>query len=30
VKRDQQRLAEKFKGINIVNDQISTWAKRVY
>jgi len=30
VKREQQRLSEKFKGINIVNDQVSSWAKRVY
>ena len=29
-KRDYQMLQEKYKKINIVNDQISGWAKRVY
>mmetsp|Transcript_41915 Transcript_41915/g.64151 ORF Transcript_41915/g.64151 Transcript_41915/m.64151 type:complete len:183 (-) Transcript_41915:55-603(-) len=29
-KKDYQLLHEKFKKINIVNDQISGWAKRVY
>lgn len=30
VKKEQQKLAERFKGINIVNDQISNWAKKCY
>ena len=25
-----QKLQDRFKRINIVNDQIATWAKRVY
>ena len=29
-KKDYQILQEKYKKINIVNDQISGWAKRVY
>ena len=24
------RLGERFKGINIVNDQVSNWSKRIY
>jgi hypothetical protein len=28
--KDYQMLQEKFKKVNIVNDQISGWAKRVY
>lgn len=24
------KLSEKFKGVNIVNDQVTNWAKRVY
>jgi len=30
VKKDQFAIMEKFKRINIVNDQISGWAKRVF
>lgn len=30
VEKEHQRLGERFKGINIVNDQISNWAKRIY
>jgi hypothetical protein len=29
-KKDYLLLQEKYKKINIVNDQISGWAKRVY
>ena len=25
-----QKLQDRFKRINIVNDQIATWAKRVF
>lgn len=28
--KEHQRLGDRFKGINIVNDQISNWAKRIY
>lgn len=28
--KEHHRLSERFKGINIVNDQISLWAKKVY
>lgn len=28
--KEHQRLNERFKGINIVNDQVSNWAKRIY
>ena len=24
------RLGDRFKGINIVNDQVSNWSKRIY
>ena len=30
VNREAQHLSEKFKGINIVNDRITSWSKRVY
>lgn len=30
VLKEHQKLGERFKGINIVNDQISNWAKRIY
>jgi len=30
VLKEHQRLNDRFKGINIVNDQISNWAKRIY
>jgi len=30
VLKEHQRLGDRFKGINIVNDQISNWAKRIY
>lgn len=30
VKKDYQTLQEKFKRINIVNDQISGWARRCF
>ena len=30
VLKEHQRLSDRFKGINIVNDQISNWAKRIY
>lgn len=30
VHKEQQKLSERFKGINIVNDQISNWAKKCY
>ena len=30
VQRDYQQLLERFKKINIVNDQVSNWAKRCY
>jgi hypothetical protein len=30
VKKDYGSLLEKFKKINIVNDQVSGWAKRVF
>jgi hypothetical protein len=30
VKKDYSATQEKFKRINIVNDQISGWAKRVF
>jgi hypothetical protein len=29
-KKEYNLLAEKYKKINIVNDQISGWAKRVH
>jgi len=28
--KDFSQLQEKFKKVNIVNDQVSSWAKRVY
>lgn len=28
--KEHNRLQERFKGINIVNDQICNWAKRIY
>lgn len=28
--KDFSQLGDRFKRINIVNDQISNWAKRVY
>ena len=30
MKREYAMLQEKFKRVNIVNDQVSTWARRVY
>ena len=30
VQADQQKLQERFKKVNIVNDQISNWAKRCF
>jgi hypothetical protein len=30
VMKESNRLGERFKGINIVNDQISNWAKRIF
>lgn len=30
VLKEHHRLNDRFKGINIVNDQISNWAKRIY
>jgi len=30
VMKEHQKLGERFKGINIVNDQITSWAKRIY
>ena len=30
VMKEHQKLGERFKGINIVNDQIIGWAKRIY
>lgn len=30
VNRDYQQLQERFKKINIVNDQVSNWARRCY
>jgi len=30
VKKDHSALMEKFKRINIVNDQVSGWARRVF
>ena len=30
LKKDFEMLQEKYKRVNIVSDQISTWAKRVY
>ena len=29
VLKEYNRLSDRFKGINIVNDQISNWAKRI-
>jgi len=28
--KEYQQLSDRFKRINIVNDQVSGWAKRVY
>lgn len=28
--RDYNQMLEKFKKVNIVNDQVTSWAKRVY
>lgn len=30
IKKDYQAMQERFKRINIVNDQVSNWARRVY
>jgi predicted RNase H-like nuclease (RuvC/YqgF family) len=30
VKKDYEILGDRFKRVNIVNDQVSNWAKRVY
>ena len=30
VNRDYQALQERFKKINIVNDQVSNWSRRCY
>jgi hypothetical protein len=30
VMKEYNRLSDRFKGINIVNDQISNWAKRIF
>jgi len=30
VQKDYDMLGDRFKRINIVNDQISNWSKRVY
>lgn len=30
VMKEYNRLGDRFKGINIVNDQISNWAKRIF
>jgi hypothetical protein len=30
VETTYSRLNERFKGVNIVNDQINNWAKRVH
>jgi len=30
MEKDQIGLAEKYKKVNIVNDQVSGWAKRVF
>lgn len=30
VQRDQFAIQERFKKINIVNDQVSNWSKRCY
>ena len=30
VRRDQSQLQERFKKVNIVNDQVSNWAKRTF
>jgi len=30
VQKDYSLLQEKFKKINIVNDQVSSWSKKVY
>ena len=30
IDKDYTLLQDKFKRINIVNDQVSGWAKRVY
>ena len=28
--KDYNQLQEKFKKVNIVNDQVTSWARRVY
>lgn len=30
MKKDYENLGDRFKRVNIVNDQVSNWAKRVY
>ena len=30
VMKEFHRLGERFKGINIVNDQVSNWSKKIY
>ncbi len=30
VMKEYNRLGDRFKGINIVNDQISNWSKKIY
>ena len=30
MRRDQSQLQERFKKVNIVNDQVSNWAKRTF
>ena len=28
--KEYHRLGDRFKGINIVNDQVSNWSKKIY
>lgn len=30
VMKEYHRLGDRFKGINIVNDQVSNWSKKIY
>jgi hypothetical protein len=30
IMQHNNRLGDRFKGINIVNDQVSNWSKRIY
>lgn len=30
VKKEYESLGDRFKRVNIVNDQVSNWAKKVY